>query len=609
MQPTPESTNPHILDALFPFHVRITSENFRIIHVGQAVKSMLGYNPSGRNFSDVFTIKRPAIKVLRADTILSRRRAPFLLQCRDHSAKLRGQFMQLSSSELVFCGSIQIESSRTLIDSGLTLADLAVHDLTPDLIILHQTQELRLQDLDQSQQELEIAENDRDRYNAEASLDPLTNLYNRRAFQKRSTALLSAKNQTDNALLLIDLDHFKQINDDHGHEVGDLVLREVADRLVDNIRDCDFVGRLGGDEFAVFLHNISMSSAHEVLSRLQSALSDIVHLDDMVIPISASIGAAQAKPQQSLDSLLSDADVAMYAGRKRHRGNVVWYAPDMRRRREELKNLSRDLESALSRGDFDAYFQPIVRLRDRVPIAVEALARWHHPQRGWVPPDKFIDVAQRNGLVAELDKQILARALQAAAEWPKQDLNIDLHVNVSGRSLSTQFVEHVRHLLDNHKVPGNRLTVELTETWLMEDERHAAELSASLLSHGIKLNLDDFGTGYSSLTHLESFPISGLKIDRSFVSRITSSARARRIVDATFAIARSMNLDVVAEGVETEEQARMLLDFGCTAGQGFLFSKPMSADELKTLIETTEPNQTRDVVSAPQSNLFAFRRS
>ena len=592
MQRNVKDLSPGLLDKLFPFHIRVSSTDYSIRGAGPGVTRLLGYDPSGQGFLELFSVKRPAIKEFCHENILRRRRAPFLLEVRDHVVKLRGQFLESSPSELVFCGSIQIESSRTLVEAGLTLADFAVHDLTPDLIILHQTQELRMQDLNQSQQELELAEFDRDRYNVEASLDPLTNLCNRRAFRNRSTELLAANgNKAGNVLLLIDLDHFKQINDDHGHEVGDQVLNEVAQRLVANIRKSDFVGRLGGDEFAVFLNGVSTSNAHQILIRLQHALNQDFHFEDLAISISASVGVAWARPDQSLDSLLSDADVAMYAGRKRRRGNVVWYAPDMRRRREEMKSLSRDLETAIEQREFVAHFQPIVRLSDRAPIGAEALARWHHAQRGSVPPDKFIDVAQRNGLVGELDKQIIEKALQAHADWSKQGLAIDLHVNVSGRSLSTQFVDHVRSLLDRYEIPGNRLTVELTETWLMEDERQAAEISASLLSHGIKLNLDDFGTGYSSLTHLESFPISGLKIDRSFVSRITTSARARRIVDATFAIARSMNLDVVAEGVETEAQASMLLDFGCTAGQGYLFSKPISAHALKALFLAPEPGR------------------
>ncbi|MFF9201403.1 putative bifunctional diguanylate cyclase/phosphodiesterase [Streptomyces sp. NPDC014986] len=412
--------------------------------------------------------------------------------------------------------------------------------------------------------------------------DPLTGLPNRQWLLERIwTALDDAERiGARAALMLIDLDRFRSVNDTLGHLAGDRLLLQIADRLRLALPRGAEAARLGGDEFAVLLPvTDSTTSATRVARSLVAALSSPLDLDGLTLVLEASAGVA-VFPDHAVDAegLLRRADVAMYQA-KRDRTGVEAYEVKRDSNTPDRLGLLGDLRRALDAGEVELHYQPKVRFDGQV-AGLEALVRWVHPERGKVPPDEFIAIAESSGLMPHLTEYVLESALGQVARWRAQGLFVPVAVNVSPRDVHTPgFAGSVAARLARHGVPAGALQLEITEHVLLEDPGRAADTLNALTGHGVKMSLDDFGTGYSSLVHLRRLPVSELKIDRSFVARLAIDTEDAEIVRCTVDLAHSLGLLVVAEGVEDDETWERLRDLGCDAVQGWLVAAAMPPDE------------------------------
>jgi diguanylate cyclase (GGDEF)-like protein len=568
---------------LFPFHIVLElGESPKIISTGKALTTWLRQDFAGRPFSDCFTIVRPSTPSLDEVSLKAKKKAVFVLSVVEHFAQLRGQIVLIGSDRAVFLGSPVLRSATNVEQLGLSIADFAPHDATVDLIVLQQFTEMQLTDLKEQAVELTEAHEAKDRLSESAATDPLTGLANRRAFWSRCSTELESNRRV--ALLFIDVDRFKSVNDVYGHRVGDTVLCTLADRLVATLRPTDLVARLGGDEFAVLLIDVDHRAITAIVERIQSTIPRPVEVDGHACWTSISIGVVTRTADETVDDLIQDADAAMYEGRQFGPGRVTWFADRMRVEREERRMLTEDLEQAIATGAVYPAFQPIVELETGAVRTCEALARWDHPERGFISPDRFIDLAERAALIDRLDDLMLGQALAELVLWHKQDPTFGLQVNVSGRSIGPTLVTRINHALDVFEINPDTLTIEVTESWLIQNETEVAAALHDVAELGVRIHLDDFGTGYSSLAHIHALPISGLKIDRSFVGPAVRSERSRRLIAATIGMARSLELEVVAEGVEDEETAALLTELGCDYAQGYLFAKPGSTEDIKKLL-------------------------
>ncbi|MEU6485617.1 bifunctional diguanylate cyclase/phosphodiesterase [Streptomyces sp. NPDC046887] len=412
--------------------------------------------------------------------------------------------------------------------------------------------------------------------------DPLTGLPNRQWLLERTwSALEEAEGEgLRAALVLIDLDRFRSVNDTLGHLAGDRLLLQIADRLQHALPRGAEAARLGGDEFAVLLPVAdSTTSAQRIARQLVGDLSSPLDLDGLTLVLEASAGVA-VFPDHALDAegLLQRADVAMYQA-KRDRTGVEVYESKRDSNTPDRLGLLGDLRRALDAGDVELHYQPKVRF-DGAVAGLEALVRWVHPERGRVPPDEFIAIAESSGLMPHLTEYVLDTALAQVARWRAQGIEVPVAVNVSPRDVHTPgFAGSVAARLARHGVPAGSLQLEITEHVLLEDPQRAADTLAGLTGHGVKMSLDDFGTGYSSLVHLRRLPVSELKIDRSFVARLAVDTEDAEIVRCTVDLAHSLGLLVVAEGVEDDETWGRLRDLGCDAVQGWLVAAAMPPAE------------------------------
>ncbi|ANB08707.1 phosphodiesterase [Streptomyces ambofaciens] len=412
--------------------------------------------------------------------------------------------------------------------------------------------------------------------------DPLTGLPNRQWLLERTWAALDDAERIGarSALLLIDLDRFRSVNDTLGHLAGDRLLLQTADRLRQALPRGAEAARLGGDEFAVLLPVAdSTTSATRITRGLVAALSSPMDLDGLTLVLEASAGVA-VFPEHALDAegLLRRADVAMYQA-KRDRTGVEVYESKRDSNTPDRLGLLGDLRRALDAHEVQLHYQPKVRFDGQV-AGLEALVRWVHPERGKVPPDEFIAIAESSGLMPHLTEYVLETALAQVARWRSQGLFVPVAVNVSPRDVHTPgFAGAVAARLARHGVPAGALQLEITEHVLLEDPQRAADTLNALTGHGVKMSLDDFGTGYSSLVHLRRLPVSELKIDRSFVARLAIDTEDAEIVRCTVDLAHSLGLLVVAEGVEDDETWERLRDLGCDAVQGWLVAAAMPPEE------------------------------
>ncbi|SCG48142.1 putative bifunctional diguanylate cyclase/phosphodiesterase [Micromonospora halophytica] len=420
-----------------------------------------------------------------------------------------------------------------------------------------------------------------------ATHDALTGLANRRHLLENGTEQLATRHAVGvTALVLIDLNHFKEVNDTLGHAAGDQVLIQVADRLRRAARDEDLVARLGGDEFAVLLRALP---APAVAAHRAEALIGVLHepfdVDGMRISVEASGGIAVAPASGGMPELLRRADVAMYQA-KRAGQRVATYAPGRDTADLGRLTLGGELPRAVADHEFTVNFQPIVDLGTGEVTGAEALARWHHPTHGMIDPLRFLEAVERSGLLPAFAEAILDQALLAAVSWRTAGFDLPVSVNVSPRSLlDARFPGAVLARLRAHDLPPDRLVLELTETLTLSQLDVVDRVLSRLRDAGVRLALDDFGTGYSSLSLLSRIPVHELKIDRSFVTAMEGSAEAAAVIRSTLDLGRSLDLTVVAEGVESEPQRRALWELGCAAGQGHLFARPLPAGTLLAALQ------------------------
>jgi diguanylate cyclase (GGDEF)-like protein len=422
--------------------------------------------------------------------------------------------------------------------------------------------------------------------------DPLTGLANRSLILDRAEQMLarSRRERTQVAVLFLDLDNFKVINDTLGHEAGDQLLEAVGSRLQGALRAGDTVGRLGGDEFVVLVDGPSLASGVGVVAHRMLALFDTpfdIAASEVPYPVTVSIGIAE-DDGGSADDLLRDADVALYRAKEAGKERALLFNSSMQEAVEERRRLERDLHTALHDDQFFLQYQPIVDLTSGAISGVEALLRWRHPDRGVVQPDAFIPVLEANGLIVPVGKWVLETACRQGARWLEQGHRIDLSVNLSGRQVEReQLVDDVRGALDASGLDPAVLVLELTETSLMHEVETIVARLDLLKALGLRVAIDDFGMGYSSISYLQQFPVDILKIDQSFVSRIAESPASAALVHTLVQLAKVLGLVTVAEGIETEEQLTSLRAEMVDYGQGYLMSRPVDVPAIDRLLATS----------------------
>ncbi len=424
-----------------------------------------------------------------------------------------------------------------------------------------------------------------------AFVDGITGLANRRRLTEIASALLPLAQRQGQpaALLLLDLDRFKTINDSLGHAAGDELLREVGRRLRATLRESDLLARLGGDEFVALLHECTPEDAQAVASKMLVALAQPMRLassgPESSLNVDASIGIA-CSPQDGLDldTLLKHADIAMYEAKRSGRGCARYFLSSMNAKLDERLALEADLRRALAQGQLSLHYQPKICLRQRRLIGVEALLRWHDPVRGNVPPDLFIPLAEDCGLITQLDAWVMEQACAQLARWRERGIDVpQVAVNAAALRFSREDIAgHLGGLLQRHGLVANDIKLEVTERLMLGDDARALEQIVRLNALGVHLSLDDFGTGYSSLSYLKRLQVSELKIDRSFVRDLESDRGDLALVTAIIGIGKALGIEVVAEGVETAGQCQMLSDAGCDTAQGWLFARPMPPAAIET---------------------------
>jgi diguanylate cyclase (GGDEF)-like protein len=432
----------------------------------------------------------------------------------------------------------------------------------------------------------------------EALHDPLTGLPNRSLFLDRLEHALSvtARRESSVAVLFLDLDQFKLVNDSLGHAAGDELLSSVAPRLEQALRPGDTVARFGGDEFAVLAEDIgSERGATRIAERIAESLSRPFVLRDREHFVSASIGISIGTGSEQPEALIRDADSALYRAKERGRGGYEIFDEVMRSRVIEHMQIENDLRRAIQRGELELYYQPVIRLHSGAVVSMEALLRWNHPERGMVGPLSFIPVAEESRLIIPIGRWVIEQACRQVAAWQQlkpDQAPMSVAVNISARQLADpELISHIEGSVRANRIDPSTLWLELTETAVLEDTDFVERSLRQLKGLGLRLVLDDFGVGFSSLGYLKRLPLSLIKLDRSFVENVPENAHDAAIVRAVCQMAGTIGIGVVAEGVETEEQVRAARDLGCGYAQGFHFARPMPADEVEDLLER-EPSST-----------------
>jgi diguanylate cyclase (GGDEF)-like protein len=451
-----------------------------------------------------------------------------------------------------------------------------------------------------------------ERRNAEAKIshlaryDELTALPNRLNFRDEIGRLLASQNDTTqlSALLFVDLDQFKQVNDTLGHPCGDQLLCAVADRLRGMLRPEDFVARFGGDEFLVFQQSIkSHEDAAGLARRIVDHLSERYKIDNHLVEIGASVGIAMTSPGVSADTLLKNADMALYRAKADGRGTFCFFRDEMAQTVEARRILELDLRKALANEEFELFYQPLVNLKSGRITTCEALLRWNHPVRGTVSPTDIIPVAEDMGLIVDLGRWILRKACKECMKWPEA---VNVAVNFSPQQFHQRDVlSEVRYALEVSGLPARRLEIEITESSLLRNTQLTHDTLSQLRSLGVRISLDDFGTGYSSLSYLHNFPLQKVKIDRSFLEGIDSD-RPLTLLRGVARLSADLGMSVVVEGIETNEQLELIsADGAVTEAQGYLFSRPVPAVRIRKLLSASHGRRVPDEIVALPSRSIA----
>lgn len=419
--------------------------------------------------------------------------------------------------------------------------------------------------------------------------DELTGLPNRRLFEQQLVKAISDQQQDGQsaAVLFLDIDRFKLVNDSQGHDVGDLLLRSVADRLSEAVKHAGIVARLGGDEFSVLLTGgVTREEAQAIAARINRELDIPFSLRGKDVHITASIGIALfPEDGDSLVSLMKNADTAMYSAKENGKNTYNFYDLSMNDSLFERVQLENELRKALDRGEFFLVYQPQVELASGKVVGVEALIRWQHSSKGLISPAEFIPLAEETGMIVAIGEWALRTACTLARRWSQTEVGpLRMSVNLSSRQfVSPDFAESVERVVRETGMPPELLDLEITESMTMDVSR-SIETLRQLKTLGVSISIDDFGTGYSSLSYLKSFPVDRLKIDQSFVRQMHSETKDRSIVATIISLAHNLNLQVVAEGVETASQSEFLAQQGCDEMQGYYISKPLKAFDVEEFI-------------------------
>ncbi|MFA6063016.1 MAG: EAL domain-containing protein [Gallionella sp.] len=470
------------------------------------------------------------------------------------------------------------------------LADISLAQIGEENLVLFMVQDITIRK--QSEEEIHRL----------AFYDPLTKLPNRRLLHERllQSMSLSSRSGKHGALMFIDLDNFKTLNDTQGHDVGDLLLKEVASRLIHNVREGDTVARLGGDEFVVALESLSSmdqeaaNQSEMIAEKIRAELNLPYQLNSIEHHSSPSIGVSLFRGHQnSLEGVLKQADLAMYHAKASGRNMVCFFDPEMQAKMEERAELEKDLRASLRLHQLRLYYQMQVDDEGRI-VGAEALIRWQHPQRGMVSPAQFIPLAEEIGMILPIGDWVIEQACAQLKTWEIDPVmsKIRVSVNVSPRQLShPYFVEQVKDAIEQTGIRPSQLKLELTESFILKDVQDAIEKMQELRWLGISFAMDDFGTGYSSLSHLKRLPLEQLKIDQSFVRDIACDKSSSMMVRTIISIASNFGLEVVAEGVETDEQFAFLRQYGCNKFQGYLFGKAVPVQEFERLCSRQQSGQ------------------
>jgi diguanylate cyclase (GGDEF)-like protein len=414
-----------------------------------------------------------------------------------------------------------------------------------------------------------------------ANTDPATGLSNRRELMRSLGEAIEAK--SSGVLLLLDLDHFKRVNDLHGHLAGDQLLKAVAEGLTRAAPNATCCARIGGDEFAVLLVGASAGQGEEIGRAILARLSTPVFVGGAQVAVSASIGLAPIARARREEDVLRQSDVALYAAKRGGRNGLAWFDRELERELAERLSLEEDIRRGIPNGEFVPFFQPLIDLSSRELVGFEALARWRSPTRGFVEAEAFIEVAETTGLIAPLTLAVMEQALKEARSWPS---HLKIAVNVSpvqfrDRTLAEQIIK----VLQMTGFPAHRLEIEITEGSLLEDRETVLTIIQSLKNVGISISLDDFGTGYANLAQMNSLPVDRIKIDKSFISTLVKSEQTAAIVNTIANLGHTLNVPITAEGVESEHIRSALKEFGCTEAQGWLFGRAVSADTVRTFLD------------------------
>ena len=443
-----------------------------------------------------------------------------------------------------------------------------------------------------------------------ANHDTLTGLANRRHFNQQLSSVIGESDAQNNiALLFLDLDDFKPINDSEGHDAGDQLLVQVASILSSSIGPDDFAGRIGGDEFLVLMQGLEdQSDATCLCNDVRNKLNNQIFINGRRVMITASMGIVfcQSRDYHNCDDLINNADLAMYSAKGDGKNNQLFFEPWMRVAAATKEPVGKQIINGVNRQEFVLHYQPIVNLNERRIRSFEALVRWQHSERGLVPPADFISIAERTGTIVQLGQQILESACQQLLKWKSQQgsaaKDLKVNINLSPRQLrEPDFVAGLANTVTRLGVEPSSLCLEVTETLLLDNSQAAINVLREIKQLGFEIHLDDFGTGYSSLNYLEELPVDALKIDRSFVSRFDSERSENAVVEMIIALAETLEVSVIAEGIENSVQADILKSMNCFLVQGYYYSKPLPVDDAtEFLINFQSPQGVAALTSAPQ---------